>query len=630
MHYVIGTAGHIDHGKSALVKALTGTDPDRLKEEQERGMTTDLGFAFLGEQITIIDVPGHEKFVRHMLAGASTIDLVLLIVAADDGVMPQTREHFEICRLLGIKKGLVVINKIDLVDKDWLEIVRSDVKELVQGSFLEDAPVFEVSAKTNAGIEELKTLIFELVSTVQPKPDRGVFRMPIDRCFQIKGFGTVVAGTILSGRCAVGDRLELLPQGISVRVRGIQRHNQPVSTAVVGERAALNLQGVEQNRVVRGNVLATVGYYRPSQIINGSLYLLKTCPRPLRNRTFVHLHIGTAETMCRVLLLNTKELEPGAEALVQLRTEEPVICDYYDRFVIRHYSPLITIGGGTVLEPEAKKERRFADSLIRRLQASKTGEKGAYLEQFLLKTGFVVKTVSELTRELALTQEDAQNMIDFLKQQGKIILTEYEGRLFVIHNETITAAIDAIRYHLLQFHQKNPLRMGIKSTELRQKTGDIHPSLFQLSLRLLSENNEIVLESDRVRLSEHKLKLNDEQQRLFQKAEQAFLIGKFTPPSLSELLAGTPQPTAQAVRLALLETGTLIDLGQGLLIHAQAISSAEQLLRQLFQKQPELTTSQIRQQLGTTRKIVIPLLNYFDRLGLTLRKGDVRVLRQKV
>ncbi len=324
MHVVVGTAGHIDHGKSALVKALTGTDPDRLKEEKERGMTTDLGFAFLGSDITIIDVPGHERFVRHMLAGASTIDFVVLVVAADDGVMPQTREHFEICRLMGIRKGMVAINKADLVDSEWLEMIKLDVAEMVKGSFLEGAPMAAVSALTEQGVPELRQMIVELARKVEAKQDRGVFRMPVDRNFSMKGFGTVVAGTVLSGHVRVGDTLELLPQKREVRVRGIQKHNQMLETLGLGERAALNLQGLEREAVVRGNVLATPGYYTPTVNFNASFYLLKSVEKPLRNLSSLKLHIGTAEVMCRVALLDTKGLSPGQEALVQVRAEEPV------------------------------------------------------------------------------------------------------------------------------------------------------------------------------------------------------------------------------------------------------------------------------------------------------------------
>ena len=402
MHVVIGTAGHIDHGKSLLTKVLTGTDPDRLKEEKERGMTTDLGFAFFGDNVTIIDVPGHEKFVRHMLAGASTIDLVLLVIAADDGIMPQTIEHFEITKLLGIKKGIIVITKKDLVDNEWLKLIEVDIKKMIQGSFLEKAPMISVSSITGEGIPELKKLINELIKNIEPKPDRGIFRMPIDRCFTMKGFGTVVAGTILSGSVKLGERIELLPQNKIARLRGIQIHNQSVNSATIGTRAALNLIGVEKEEIIRGNVLATVGYYHPTSLINASLYRLKDTPEPLKNMTRIRLHLGTAEIMSRILLLDKKELLTGEAGLVQLRLETPTVCDWNDHYVVRSYTPPRTIGGGIVLEAHPTKARRFDVELNERLTAIRQGDPENIIEQHLLKSGFLAKTIEVLAKETTL------------------------------------------------------------------------------------------------------------------------------------------------------------------------------------------------------------------------------------
>lgn len=627
MHYVVGTAGHIDHGKSALVKALTGTDPDRLKEEQERGMTTDLGFAFLGDDITIIDVPGHEKFVRHMLAGASTIDLVMLVVAADDGVMPQTREHFEICRLLGIKKGLVVLNKIDLVEDEWLEVVRLDVQELVQGSFLEGAPIIEVSARTGAGIEKLKTVLKQVVQTVESKSDRGVFRLPIDRCFTIKGFGAVVAGTVLSGTCRVGDRLELLPEGMEVRVRGIQRHNKPVESTGVGDRAALNLQGVEIDAIKRGNILATPGYYRPTSVFNATLYLLKNTVRPLRNMTRVHLHLGTAEVMCRVCLLDKKELKPGEEGVVQIRTESPVVCDWNDHYVIRHYAPQQTIGGGVVLEAQGKKARRFEHEMLTRLQELKSGKRGAVLEQFLINSGFGIKTLSAIAQELALTDEDARVMADFIVRQGKARWIEWEGKSYLVSERVIAEGVEKIKEVLSDFHQKNPLRLGIKRVEARAKLAQA-PALFETVVKILKEQRVVIEDGDKLRLSTHQIRLTPQERAFFERAVQVFKEVKWQPLDAEKVFAGINKKLAEGVKTALLETGELIDVGEGVLLHSNGVAEAKKVIIELFTQKSELTASEIRQALGTTRKVVIPLLNYFDAIGLTQRRGDVRVLRK--
>lgn len=628
MHVVVGTAGHIDHGKSALVKALTGTDPDRLKEEKERGMTTDLGFAFLGDNITIIDVPGHEKFVRHMLAGASTVDVVMLVVAADDSVMPQTKEHFEICRLMGLREGLVAVNKIDLVDAEMLELVKLDVAELVKGSFLEDAPVLAVSAVTGQGIPELRQAIADLARKVGPKPDRGVFRMPIDRSFSMKGFGTVVAGTVLSGRVRVGDKLELLPHQREVRVRGVQEHNRMVETAGLGERAALNLQGVEREAVVRGNVLATAGYYSPTQMLNAWLYLLKDAGRPLRNLTRVKLHIGTAEVMCRVLLLDAKELAPGQEGLVQCRLEEPVVCDWDDHFVIRTFAPQQTVGGGVVLEANAAKERRFDEAAVGRLRALRSGEAGSVMEQYLVKSRFEARTLAQLSKDLALADADAGRMLEALVQAGKVRRFQFESKEYLVHDKAFNEAGAAVEEALARFHKENPFRLGLKRPELRAKAGLSAP-LFEAVLAHLASAGRVLSEEDRVRLAGHQMRLSPAEQKQFDRVEALYREAGLQSPPLAEALAMAEKRLAERVRAALLEAGRLVDVGESVVLHRETVRQAEEAVRRMFSRKPELTASEIRQELGTTRKYLIPLLNYFDSRGVTQRKGEVRVLRQK-
>ncbi|MBM3322168.1 selenocysteine-specific translation elongation factor [candidate division WOR-3 bacterium] len=628
MHVVIGTAGHIDHGKSALVRALTGTDPDRLKEEQERGMTTDLGFAFLGDEITVIDVPGHERFVRHMLAGASTIDLVILVVAADDGVMPQTREHFEICRLMGIRRGLVAINKADLADSDMLELVRLDVAELIGGSFLEDAPVIPVSALTGQGVIELRQAILDLARQVPAKPDRGVFRMPIDRNFVMRGFGTVVAGTVLSGAARVGDRLELLPEVREVRLRGIQKHGRPAESAGLGERAALNLQGIEREAAMRGSVLATPGYYTPTDMFNGWFYYLKDAGRPLRNLTRLKLHIGTAEVMARVLLIDAKELEPGREALVQCRVEEPVVCDWNDHFVLRAFAPQQTVGGGVVLEANPDKERRFDATAIARLKALRTGEAGSVLEQYLVKARFEARSLAQATKDLALADADAGKMLDVLAKTAKVRRLQFESKEYLVHEQAWVDARATVLAVLEKFHKESPFRMGIRRSELRAKAGLSLP-VFETLLSGLVAAGQLAIQEDRVRLASHSLKLGPAEQKQFDRVEALYLETGFATPPLPEALAGVEKKLAERVRAALLESGRLVDVGESVVLHRDVVRQAEEMIRGLFSSKSELTASEIRQELGTSRKYLIPLLNYFDSRGLTQRKGEVRILRQR-
>lgn len=629
MHVVVGTAGHIDHGKSALVKALTGTDPDRLKEEKERGMTTDLGFAFLGDEVTIIDVPGHERFVRHMLAGASTIDVVMLVVAADDSVMPQTREHFDICRLMGIERGMVVITKADLGDADWLELVRQDIVELVAGSFLEGAPILVASAVTGQGIEDVRATLERLVGEVRDRSERGVFRMPVDRSFAIKGFGTVVAGTVLSGHCRLGDRLELLPGRQEVKVRGIQRHNQAVEEARPGDRAALNLQRVAREQVLRGHVVATPGYYTPTNMLNASFTLLPGADRPLRNMTRVRVHIGTSEVMARIVLLDHRQLAPGEGGLVQLRLEEQVVCDWNDHYVLRSYSPQHTIGGGVVLEPGAAKERRFETGTIARLQAQSTGDSVAVLEQTLLKDGLEARQPEAVARALAMTDAELADCLGKLEQAGRLTRFRFEGREYLAHVENLDRARTAVLAALDEFHGQNPFRVGLKRPELRARAGrSFSVPLFDHVLAGLLAAGELADETGRVRRAGHAVRLKPEEQALYDSVAAQMLAGGLATPDLDQLLADVRKPLAERVRTALFETGRLVDVGEGVVFHREAVERARGLILELFRESEELAATDARQKLGTTRRYAIPLLNHFDATGLTQRRGDRRVLRQ--
>ncbi len=637
MHVVIGTAGHIDHGKSLLTKALTGTDPDRLKEEKERGMTTDLGFAFLGDNATIIDVPGHEKFVRHMLAGASTIDLVILVIAADDGIMPQTLEHFEITKLLGIKKGVIALTKKDLVDNDWLELVKADIEKMVKGSFLENAPIIAVSSVTGEGITDLKITLSEQINNVEPKPDRGIFRMPIDRCFTIKGFGTVVAGTILSGSIKLGDRVELLPQNKIARIRGIQIHNQSVNTGTLGSRTAINLIGIEKEEIIRGNVLATVGYYHPTLFINASLYLLKDTPEPLKNMTRIRLHLGTAEIMARIVLLNEKELKPGQESLIQIRLESPTVCDWNDRYVIRSYTPSRTIGGGVILESNPNKARRFDNELIERLKTIRLGDPENIMEQHLLKSSYIAKTIDNLAKETTLALSDAQKIIEKLIQSNKVKSFNYEGKVYFNHNKYWQQIKQVIIEELNEFHQSNPLRLDVRKAEFLSKLDPSlsHPggtALFNDRLSQLIQDGTIISKDDKIRLATHTVKFSDSDQVIINKIEQLYINSKFSTPKLNEIKNSITEEPNKVEKLtkALLNLGKLIDVGDGIIFHQSYLKEAEDKLLQHFKQKSELTASEFRQMLDTSRKYIIPLLGYFDSKGITQRRGEVRILKKKL
>jgi selenocysteine-specific elongation factor len=633
MHVVIGTAGHIDHGKSALVRALTGSDPDRLKEEKERGMTTDLGFAFYSPQVTIIDVPGHEKFVRHMLAGATTIDLVLMVIAADDGIMPQTTEHFEITRLLGIRRGIVVITKRDLVDDDWLAMIRSDVELMVRESYLEGAPVVAVSSITGDGIPELRAELDKMISSAPAKPDKGIFRLPIDRNFTMKGFGTVVAGTVLSGNARVGDRVQLLPMGVETRIRGIQIHNEAVPMAALGERAALNLQGIEREEALRGSVLSTPGYYHPTEFLNADLYLLKNVTMPLRNMTRLRLHIGTAEIMCRVMLLDQKELLPGKQSAVQLRLESPTVADWGDRYVVRSYSPQRTIGGGTILEASPAKARRFDAELVARLKSVGSGSATSIVEQHLLKGGYALKSVEQLAREVAFTLADTNRIVDELLGDGRARRIEAEGRQFIVHTGTRMKARGLMLDALTRFHQQNPARLGMKRPELKSKLpADFSPVLYDRLLEELLADAAIALENERIHLAGHEPELDEVEKALAARIERIYDETGFNSPVLKELqgeLAEANAKRLEKVLTALFDQARIVEVGEGVVLGRRFVQEAETKLREYFAHHDQLTASEFRQLVNTSRKYAIPLLNYFDSRGVTQRIGDARVLRKR-
>lgn len=624
-HVVLGMAGHIDHGKTAVVKSLTGTDTDRLKEEKERGMTTDLGFAFLGEGITIIDVPGHEKFVKTMVAGVNTVDLALLIIAADDGVMPQTVEHLEILNLLGIPSGLIAINKTDLVDRDWLDLVAEEVKKFVQGTILAQAPIFRVSALTGEGMEELKSGIFNMAGQVHAKRDRGVFRMPVDRVFSIKGFGTVVAGTVLSGKLAVDDSVELLPRGLALRVRGLQVHDKAVSESRTGFRTAVNIQGVEKDVVERGNVLAAPGFFRPTQMADARLTLLSSRSKPLKNRERVHAHIGTDEALARIILLNDETLVPGAEGFVQIHFEKSVAMDAGDRFVIRSYSPVRTIGGGVVLDVHPQKHRRFQEDIVQKLNRLLKGDPLLKALEHLRFSRFQPVTARELAKSAGMTPEDAQKYLTALEAEKNAVRIGKDRWIGAENREILKRiVIDGLE----RFHKEHPERAGVPRAELLSR---IKPppekQLFEETVKLMVQDRVCSVESDRVRLSGHHVMLNPELQKIKDQIVKALMSAPFDPPDEKDMIRNFGE-AGKTVLQVLIESSEAVRLEEGILFHRDAVNQAKEKISNHLKVKKEATVSDIRQVLGTTRKYAVPLVEYLDRIGFTERDGDVRRLKQ--
>ncbi len=631
-HIVVGTAGHIDHGKSALIKALTGYDPDRLKEEKERGMTTDLGFAFLGNDVTIIDVPGHEKFVRHMVAGASTIDFVMFVIAADDGPMPQTIEHLEVLKLLEIRKGIIVITKKDLVKDDWLILVTNDIKKLMIGSFLENAPIVAVSNTTGEGIDNLKKILDELIAQTQAKKDRGIFRLPIDRCFTIKGFGTVVAGTVLSGKINVGDTLELLPHNKKVKVRGIQVHNEKVEQATTGFRAAINIVGTEKDEIQRGDILTQAGYYKPSNFLNVSLYLLKSAEKPLKNLTRLRIHLGTKEILGRIVLLDKKILQPGDKAMAQFRLEKPAVSDVGDRYVIRTYSPQTTIGGGSIIEPKATKAKGFDEKLIEHLQKVETGDTVTMIEENLLANFEVPQKIDEIAYDLSILPGEVQAIIDKMINENKAILLDKTRGLYYLQSNfgKLNAKILDV---LTNYHKTNPTNIGIPKLELLKNISKaMDKSLMNYALDKMSEQKNIKTSDDnKISLFDFKVTLDKELDAAMKKIEKLYLDAAYKPPGYDAVLEQRlgDEKTIKKARRYMIDSGILISVGESIVFHHKYVAEAKENLIEYLKKNKEIRISQFRDMLGASRKYVLPLLIYFDTHDITTKRGDVRILGQK-
>ena len=630
-HVVVGTAGHIDHGKTSLVKALTGTDTDRLPEEKARGITIDLGFAFLEEAgelvIEIVDVPGHERFVRNMLAGAGGIDLALLVVAADEGVMPQTREHLAICQILRIKSGLVVLSKADLAEPDWIELVRDDVHRAVADTFLAGAPIVPVSVKTGAGLAELRAALAELARAVPPKdPDRTA-RLPIDRVFTVKGFGTVVTGTLVAGRLAIDEKVEVYPRGVQSKVRGLQVHGHAVERATAGQRTAVNLQGVERAALERGDVLAPAGTLVPTLLLDGTLELLEDAPRPIKTRDRVRFHAGTQEVMARVLPVGRSELEPGQSCPARFRLESPLVALPGDRFVVRSYSPIVTIGGGTILDIAPPRFKRKGPALAEHLALLATGEPAQVLEEHLRQAGAAGVRAVDLRARTPFGPQQLRELLDGLQQAGRIVAVDRE---WYLHRD----ASDRLRSQTLAlleaFHGENPLRGGISREELRSRVGHAQERVFAQLLGVLEAEGMVRSERDQVRLASHAIRLSPEQERVVKGLEADFRSAGAAPPSPEEALArhGVKGNEKHDLFQVLVADRTLLRVKESLFFHAEALRSIQEQLVALLRQKKEIGPADFKDLFGVSRKFAIPLMEYFDAQRVTVRVGERRVLRE--
>jgi selenocysteine-specific elongation factor len=629
-HVVVGTAGHIDHGKTSLVKALTGTDTDRLPEEKARGITIDLGFAFLEEPdgltIEIVDVPGHERFVKNMLAGVGGIDLALLVIAADEGVMPQTREHLAICQLLHIKSGLVALSKSDMVEPDWLELVRDDVTRLLQGTFLHGCPILPVSAKTAAGLPELRAALADLARSVPPKPTDQTARLPIDRVFTVRGFGTVVTGTLTAGRLAVDDRVEIYPGGLASKVRGLQVHGRAVSGAEAGQRTAVNLQGVERAAIERGDVLAPPGALVATVLADATLELLDDAPRPLKARDRVRFHVGTQEVMARVLLVSRPQLEPGEAHYGRFRLEAPIVALPGDRYVIRSYSPIITIGGGTLLDIAPPRFKRKAPALLAHLELLERGTAAEAVEEHLKQAGAAGMRAVDLRARAPFGADRLREILEGLQKAGAVVAVDREWH---VHRE----ASDRLRVQTLAllegFHAANPLRGGISREELRSRAGNAQERVFGQLLGTLEAEGLVRSERDQVRLASHSIRLSPEQQRVVDGLDAEFRQAGAAPPSPEEALGrlGVKGTEKHELFHLLVADHRLVRVKDSLYFHAVALHEIQDKLVAHLRARKEISPGDVKDLLGISRKYAIPLMEYFDGQRITVRQGEKRVLR---
>ncbi len=639
---IIGTAGHIDHGKTALVEALTGINTDRLKEEKLRGITIELGFAHLslpsGRLAAVVDVPGHERFVKTMVAGATGVDLVLLVVAADEGIMPQTREHLDICQLLRVKKGLVALTKVDLVEEEWLQMVEEDLREFLHGTFLEGAPVVRTSALTRQGLGDLLEKLDGLASQIQERPPAWYFRLPIDRSFTIKGFGTVVTGTLVAGRIREGDPVEVAPRGIRTKVRGLQVHGMAVKESFGGMRTAVNLQGVEKEQIERGDVLIPPDSLPVTHMVDAHLEYLVSAPWKLKNRARVRFHTGTAEILARVVLLDREVLEPGEEAEVQIRLESPTVVVHGDPFVIRSYSPAYTIGGGLVLDGFPRKHKRNSQEVMSYLEELKSGDPIRISLGLIKASGTKGMTKAELVQRLNLAEELWAQVLESpgFKAEAKEIDSGTGGRsrqedMLFVAKEVYSMVRAEVLKALQHYFHGHPLEPGIPKEDLRGRCASRPSSrLFSQVLQGLLEEGEVVVEGDRWRWKGHKVNLGEKQQARLKELEALFLSVGLQPPLQKEVEERLKLQEKEARDLLelMVRQGKLIKVKEGLYFHSGEIRALEEKLVAFLKEKGEIQPLDFKEMTGLSRKYMIPLLEYFDRTKLTMRVGDKRVLRK--
>jgi selenocysteine-specific elongation factor len=626
----LGVVGHVDHGKTALIRALTGIETDRLKEERERGLSIVLGFSYLELEsgvVDLIDVPGHEDFIRAMISGATGLDGIVLCVAANEGVMPQTVEHFNIARLLGVDRGFMVLTKVDLVDSQELASSREALRKFVSGSFLEDSPIIEVSALNGIGMDAVREALAEVVSTPVERDAHDRFFLPLDRVFTMRGFGAVVTGTLRGGTLHANDRIEILPEGLTATVRALQIHGQPVEQAAPGQRVAVNLRNINREQLRRGAVVASPGFLWPTRRIDAELNLLDDCPISVKNGTTVRLLIGTTEAIAKLRLLDRAELAPGDSAIAQLRLDRDIATHQSERFLIRSYSPMRTIGGGRILDVNPERHRRFDIAIKERLETTASGDTALILEQRIEAAGPRGVHLDALAEELGVAAESLQDMAAQLK--GLPVANQH-----IVGASAYRELLEEVVVLLEEFHHKNPNKNGLNAGSLPKLLAvPADDAVLRLAVDALAAQKRIRLAHDVLSLEgfDPFAALNDRERQLIAELEEAFLSSGFETP-LPQSVLGSDNARLAAFDL-LIETGRLVrlktyDRKSQIVLHAETLERAQRAIANEFPYPEPFALKDVRDLLGSTRKYIVPLMEHFDAAGITVRSGDARRLRQ--
>ena len=625
---IIGTAGHIDHGKTTLIKALTGRNTDRWEEEQKRGITMDLGFTWFdlpsGDRAGIIDVPGHEKFINNMVAGVVGMDLVMLVIAADEGMMPQTREHMAILQLLGIEKSIIVLNKCDLVDEDWLELVEEEVKEELEGTFLEHAPVVHVSAATGLGLDELtKTIENMTKDEVVQKDITTIPRLPVDRVFSISGFGTIITGTLLTGTISKEDTLEMYPLGKTSKIRSIQVHGHDVDKCYAGQRVAINLSNLKKKEIKRGCVLAPIDSMKNTDLLDVRLNMLENTERVLTNHTRLHLYTGTSEVLCRAVLLDKDEVTAGESALVQLRLEEPLALRRGDKFVVRFYSPMETIGGGVVLEPNPSVHRRKQEKVIQELEQKESGSSADVIEMHIKAHADTMITGAELAKLTALSPEEVKDDIEELKNEGKILTFETRKDTYTWHADSAEFATKILEEALREFEAKYPYRYGMKKAEAQMTHfKKIKPNVFDLYINSIVENGRVKRVDEFLCTPDYEVRKDDKYKKVSQQILKALEKAGYDFVRYSDMtFAAATQAEADDILNILLEENQITKVADDLYTITENMEKAKEIISAKLKENPVITIGEVRDIFGTTRKSAKPILEYMDSIKITKKAG---------